>query len=192
MHVNWYFLSHITIYSRLDSRLGVFRDSWPGMISWSYIGESRSPCGDITRRSAWVRGVSRRRWASKKVRAGLSSRDYVSMHTYVSLTLAKTPHLPIKRRKVSRIDQPPNRGARDRGGCSRDAGLQAQRGSADRMVTWPRSMTHSRRRRHVRQPVTTALACSLRRYLAKRGRQTVRELFFLAPWSVYQGPTDCP
>lgn len=59
---------------------------------------------------------SRQRWASKKVRAGLSSHDYVSMHTYVSLTLAKTPHLPIKRHKVSRIDQPLNRETRDRGG----------------------------------------------------------------------------
>jgi len=60
MHVNLYGTSLVTIYSQLDSRLGVFHDSWPSMIPWSYIRESRSPCGDITRRSAWVCGLWRR------------------------------------------------------------------------------------------------------------------------------------
>lgn len=128
----------------------------------------------VVLRGSAVRGVvvSRRRWASKKVRAGLSSRDYVSMHTYVSLTLAKTPHLPIKRRKVSRIDQPPNREARDGGGWSRDATRDCKPSSSAEVPGWSRDQGRWRWR-HVRQPAetgTAALACSLRRSLMKCGR----------------------
>lgn len=72
------------------------------------------------------------------------------MHTYVSLTLAKTPHLPIKRRKVIHIGQPSNRDARDRGG-SRSTCRNLERDER-LVITWPglRSRETSLASRHHR------------------------------------------
>lgn len=98
------------------------------MIAWSRIRGSRSPCGDLTPTSFRVD-----RWCPLAVKGGIEKGGgaglfrraiSVSMHTYVSLTLAKTPHLPIKRRKVIHIGQPRNRATCDRGGRSRPTVLR--------------------------------------------------------------------
>ena len=69
----------------------------------------------------WSRDRSRRRHVEKGKRASHRPRLYFDTRvlTYVSLTLAKTPHLPIKRRKVIHIGQPRNRVTREKEGYAR-------------------------------------------------------------------------
>lgn len=110
------------------------------------------------------------------------------MHTYVSLTLAKTPHLPIKRRKVSRIDQPPNRGARDRGGWSwRPRANPARKCRPGGHVTWVEGRGRSTTRRPVRRPAPPR--SHVLSVVTWRNVDAFRELFFLAPCSVCRVPS---
>lgn len=101
------------------------------------------------------RDRSRRRRVEKGKRASHRPRLYFDTRvlTYVSLTLAKTPHLPIKRRKVIHIGQP------------RDRVTGEKEGYARRSHSTYRGFL----RLHVRLVVTW------------RNVDAFRELFFLAP-----------
>lgn len=91
------------------------------------------------------------------------------MHTYVSLTLAKTPHLPIKRRKVIHIGQPSNRRTRNRGGAaSTGTAISAGSRTGGRTI---QARAASHQSYPASQPACTNMpACSLRLYLTKCGR----------------------
>lgn len=90
------------------------------------------------------------------------------MHTYVSLTLAKTPHLPIKRRKVIHIGQPRNRRTCDRASgraqLTRAHGQRQSRGGGSHVavtctVAW---WGESRGRARGRPPPRASLAAAAR------------------------------